>query len=942
MANVTEQGSTNFILGLSDLWVRMFKDRPTIEALYAGMEIVVGQAYLDILSNVLNISIRETPLFRKEFFHLLTVREDLVAHRSASGEYEYEITGENLRSFQFLYNKIFAPTTILENGIHFDIENEEKDLVVFKQNPFDWDGSGQPVPGVAYRSLDVVVNGVTTRVRELAFWVPDAQFDRYDLYLNYGYLLNHFAPSSEAYRALLRGIIQYFVLGPTERHLTSALNLILGLPLVRNDGEILQSVDTSDPAYRVVKTSHTNYQFDARIPLRSDILDETNWGTLTFNAFEHLSAVFTVYDAVNNPAWYFDEVIPTHLLPNEPRIRREISPVMYENKVNNPPGLVKVGDPGFIVGADEDGTVPINRTPATSYRHLFSYTMFERFLKHHVFKVDFDPATVVSGVIPFPHFVSDLQSVILPGKSAYTFLLLVPGLELQDALVLGGDALSINTTLGLNDIIGVVDNTVLIGDRSWKVGGYYNIGVGGIEIHAPPIGTRFADGKVPIIVGGTEPSQLGGPLVSGTVGWFFYTAGAGYMIDYSGWSLIKRSDIGRYVFRVSDGSWHEILSVEYVFLGILPVTTVTFGPASIRSSTENESWKIYDVPTNANVVDWGVGITTNVVPVDLRVVGWNDRWFDGYGSGLQRTYDGGSWLIEHTSSRGDVLHRVWGSAANDVWAVGSRFSTANSQAIAYHWDGNVWSLRGLLGEPGVDYEALSIFGITSDDVWLGGRFNGNIYHWDGTTWSAMPAFGTNFITSSLWGSASNNVYAVGVVDGVGGAVYRWNGSGWVLVDPTGGGSEPYYRHVWGFAADDVWVSGANTLYHWNGTTWASFAMPTGINPYVLHGVASNDIWMAGWDSMGGVGALFHWNGSAWTRDTSPWYDKLGAPATAIAEKFIGVWQHGATDVFVLAQGERPAESGVWASTVLRWNGTDWRVVHEDVSALRFDNGIWGF
>jgi len=31
-------------------------------------------------------------------------------------------------------------------------------------------------------------------------------------------------------------VMQYFVLGPTEGHMVSALNVIVGLPVIRNDG----------------------------------------------------------------------------------------------------------------------------------------------------------------------------------------------------------------------------------------------------------------------------------------------------------------------------------------------------------------------------------------------------------------------------------------------------------------------------------------------------------------------------------------------------------------------------------------------------------------------------------------------------------------------------------------------------------------------------------
>ena len=173
--------------------------------------------------------------------------------------------------------------------------------------------------------------------------------------------------------------MRYFVLGPTPNILTSALNVILGFPVIRNVAEVLQTVDFSDPNYTIVRTDKANYQFDVSIPIRDDILDATNWGVLTFQAFEHLTKVFAVYDAINNPVWYYDTLISTQLLPDEPRIRRDIKPELYENLVDNPPGRVCIGDPGFIVGRDDDGgyidesvypPVPYART--ATYRHNFA------------------------------------------------------------------------------------------------------------------------------------------------------------------------------------------------------------------------------------------------------------------------------------------------------------------------------------------------------------------------------------------------------------------------------------------------------------------------------------------------------------------------------------------------------------------------------------------
>lgn len=619
MATVSES-SANFIQGLSDLWIRFFKDKPVLEALYSGTEILIGQAYLDLLSNILNVSVRETPLFRKEFFKLLTIREDLVAFDPATATYRFELTPLNIRDFKFLYNKIFAPTVILERMVDFTIETEETteeleegkiDYLSFLRDPFNWNGDGSPIPGVAYRTVDVAQSdGTVERYRELAFWVPDTQVDAYDLYLNYGYLLDYFAPSSESYRALLRGIIQYFTLGPTTQHLTSALNVMLGLPLIRDDDEVLQGVDTSDPLYRVVQTSRASYQFGAEIPLRSDVLNPDNWGTLTFSAFEHLSDLFHVRDSVTEPTWFFDSTIPLQVLPDEPRARRNIFPGLWENKINTPEGLVCVGDPGFIVGRDDDGSVPTgNRSPM---RHSFSYIMFERFLRHHIFTVEFDPDAVMSGIVPFPRFTHDLLNVVIPGKSAYTFLLVEPALTPTDMLRLYSDQMSIAAQLPGGAPVEGVPNRLRIGDNwySWEVGDYYIYSSDSVVIGHWPIGNRFEDGKTPFIVGGANPTNRGGLITSNTWHGFFRVSNdEGYFQVTEPEAALTNADVGRYIYRPLTGTWYRILRLTVSIIFGTPIQYRVTAyldsiPSPITPSGFGEAWSLYATPTFGQLVDW--------------------------------------------------------------------------------------------------------------------------------------------------------------------------------------------------------------------------------------------------------------------------------------------------------------------------------------------------
>lgn len=78
----------------------------------------------------------------------------------------------------------------------------------------------------------------SNNVRELSLWVPEVLVDRFDLYNNYGYLLNRFAASSETYKNFLRGVMYLYTSGPKLYIVEAALNVAAGYPVIRSDGEV--------------------------------------------------------------------------------------------------------------------------------------------------------------------------------------------------------------------------------------------------------------------------------------------------------------------------------------------------------------------------------------------------------------------------------------------------------------------------------------------------------------------------------------------------------------------------------------------------------------------------------------------------------------------------------------------------------------------------------
>jgi len=585
---IENQGAASFINGLSDLWLRFFKDKDTLKALYRGTEITLGQAYLELLSSVLNISVRETPVFNRELFKLLTIREDQIIYDPAIDRFVFALQG-NLKSFQYLYNRVLEPTVILETPRDFAVDIAgTADTLNFKFNPFDLQtltldpaDADKVYDGIPYRTIDVLQDdGTVVARRQIALWVPDALSDEFNLYLTYGYMVNRFEPSTEAYRALIQGIMHYFTQGPATRHIVGALNTLIGLPLVKTEGETLQSIVRTDPLSTVVKTDRNDYAFDPRVPIRADIEDTANWGTLTLALLDPISDVFAVRDAISDPTWWYDLIIPTFLLPDEPLSRRSVTTEMFDNVIDNPTGLIEIGDPGFIIGADDDGYIPTGRP---GKRHTFAYILFERFLKHHILKVDIDDTAFMTGAVPFPRSREDLQEVILAGKSAYTYLYFEPDIPLEDFFS-AEELLTVTPQVGLENILGGLDNALMIGTRSWQIGDGFEYQPDG-TIHIENDNPAFT----PVAIANIDPSHL-----TTRIAW---DEGVNFAVvtGISGFeheclltvpdSVFQPYDLGRFVTIGTDSAYREVLEVyDY--------SVITLGVAATVSPVESDIGKI--------------------------------------------------------------------------------------------------------------------------------------------------------------------------------------------------------------------------------------------------------------------------------------------------------------------------------------------------------------
>lgn len=360
-------------------------------------------------------------------------------------------------------------------------------------------------------------------INEISLWAPDASVDKYHLYNNFGYLINRFSPSSEAYRSFIRGVFQLYIMGPALARIEAALNVISGYAVIRDNGEILESLDTSDALINVVHTLRLTgevgvYEYPKAVPLRADITSYTLTSIpIIFEAFDALTTLFTVTDTIEDPTWWESIVIPSKLLPSESVDRRTTFPVLYENVVGAADNSL-VGDMGLFIGADDEGVIPSYGPTAPAKRRKLANVIMNLFLKHHMFYVHFDVA--VYTLLPLT-FVTDLQEIILVAKPSHKYVYIEPSSSFVDIMILA-DVFAGALHGSFADPILFGGDLLTIQSSSWNIGDVWRRNAPGNStfttsngINVPPAGVALPIADDEIIAARIGVPDVDAPIREG-------------------------------------------------------------------------------------------------------------------------------------------------------------------------------------------------------------------------------------------------------------------------------------------------------------------------------------------------------------------------------------------------------------------------------------------
>ncbi len=185
-----------------------------------------------------------------------------------------------------------------------------------------------------------------------------------------------------------------------------------------------------------------------------------------------------------------------------------------------------------------------------------------------------------------------------------------------------------------------------------------------------------------------------------------------------------------------------------------------------------------------------------------------------------------------------ALLSVWGTAADDVWAVGGN---TDDGPLVMHYDGAEWETMNTGQAQGTLWW---VFGFENGPVFMGGA-GGMILKYDDGDFSRMDTPGEETVFG-IWGASPDDVWAVGgESESGGGFAWRYDGRNWTANENvTELASESAIWKVYGTSEDDAWLVGSNGIsLHWDGDELSEGDTGVGSSLFTVH-ASNKDLYVA--------------------------------------------------------------------------------------------------
>lgn len=263
---------------------------------------------------------------------------------------------EAVSTTRFISNKPFLPNIVLEEDVDYHIDPSTF-RISFAQ-PLD-----------SYGFLSRVTSQGT---KEYSVWFIDARYDEDLIYEQYPILLGRTKPtiSDESYRNFLYGLYYVYTSGPTLSVIEKGLNLVLGIPLARDEEVVLEIRPYLNTSQFIVITDLNSYVIPVGLIPSVFIGDTLQIG-------DELAKWVEILDYQSSGAWwrYYGVSIPPELMPHVP--------TGHTRYIGN-----TITYPGYDVGDTINGNaINDGGTPDPYIVEDYADWIMTYYLKNHTFLV---------------------------------------------------------------------------------------------------------------------------------------------------------------------------------------------------------------------------------------------------------------------------------------------------------------------------------------------------------------------------------------------------------------------------------------------------------------------------------------------------------------------------------------------------------------------------
>jgi hypothetical protein len=252
---------------------------------------------------------------------------------------------------------------------------------------------------------------------------------------------------------------------------------------------------------------------------------------------------------------------------------------------------------------------------------------------------------------------------------------------------------------------------------------------------------------------------------------------------------------------------------------------------------DGTTWSIVPSPNAGDLLDNLLDSVEAVSSTDVWAAGYyyND---DGIAETLTLHWDGTAWSVIPSPNTADddynYLYDLAVVSSTDVWAVGAYVRnlpySASYRSLVLHWDGASWTR---VSSPSIGSSSNVLFSVdalAADDLWAVGSFYSSAggqrtltQHWDGTQWTLFPSPTEGYYYTTLYSVkmvSSDDVWAVGTTSTSAGGpqtlTVHWDGTSWKLVrSPNLSGFYSYnnvLNSVEVLGPDEAWAVGQAGYY----------------------------------------------------------------------------------------------------------------------------------